>query len=193
MPIVTKKEMKKRLLIKQTVNEMNKQIQKLEKQKEAYIKAAKEAKQKGLESQFKLAMSGLKMTMLQQKKVEEMKLNFEITAQMKDMMQMTGEFLKGMTSLSKDMAKLTKEKEFNKVEKAFNEAMINAEMSSERMETLLEDTQAGFETSTPSSEEDKDELEALIENEASIAVGGDTVSKADIDKELEELQKKLCA
>ena len=111
---ITKKEIKKKMLIKQTVNAMNKQIQKLEEQKKVYIEAGKQAKQKGLAAQYNLALSGLRMTIAQQKRVYEMKLNFEITSQMKDMSAMTAEFLKGMGSLSKDMMKLTKEKDFLK-------------------------------------------------------------------------------
>jgi hypothetical protein len=38
------KEIEKRMLIKQTINSMNKQIQKLEEQKEVYLRAGKEAK-----------------------------------------------------------------------------------------------------------------------------------------------------
>ena len=191
MPVVSKKEMKKRLLIKQTLNEMNKQIQKLEKQKEAYINAAKEAKQKGLTSQYNLAISGLRMTMAQQKRIAAMKLNFEITSQMKDTMGMTAEFLKGMEILSKDMVKLTKEKDFERVEKSFNEAMVAAEMSSERMENLLEGTQSSFETSSTMSEDDNKEIDDMIENEVGLSVSSDSVSQADIDKELSDLQKKM--
>lgn len=39
---VTKKEIQKKMLIKQTINQMNKQIQKLEEQKKVYIDAGKQ-------------------------------------------------------------------------------------------------------------------------------------------------------
>lgn len=86
---IDKKEMQKRMLIKKTISAMEKQIQKLEEQKKVYIEAGKQAKLKGLTAQYNLALSGLKMTIMQQKRVLEMKLNFEITSQMKDMSQMT--------------------------------------------------------------------------------------------------------
>ena len=121
--MLSKKEIKEKMLVKQTINAMNKQIQKLEEQKQVYIDAGKQAKEKGLPAQYNLALAGLKMTMAQQKRVYEMKLNFEITSQMKDMTAMTGEFLKGMGSLSKDMLKLSKDKEFLKVGKQFSEAI----------------------------------------------------------------------
>lgn len=184
---ITKKEIKKKMLIKQTINTMNKQIQKLEEQKRVYIEAGKQAKQKGLTSQYNLALSGLRMTISQQKRVYEMKLNFEITSQMKDMSAMTSEFLKGMGSLSKDMMKLTKEKDFLKVEKQFNEAMTSVEMQTEHMENFMDETESAFSSSYSGTENDNKELEGLIGNEAV----SDNMTEQMIEKELEELKKRM--
>ncbi len=184
---VTKKEIKKKMLIKQTINSMNKQIQKLEEQKQVYIEAGKQAKKKGLTAQYNLALSGLKMTISQQKRVYEMKLNFEITSQMKDMSMMTSEFLKGMGSLSKDMMKLTKEKDFLKVQKQFDEAMTSVELQAQNMESFMDDTQSAFASSNNNSAEDNREIEELISNEASSDESTDDM----IEKELEMLKKRM--
>lgn len=184
---VSKKEVEKRMLIKRTINEMDKQIQKLEKQKQAYIEAGKQAKQRGLTAQYNLALSGLKMTIAQQRRVYEMKLNFEITSQMKDMTRMTADFLAGMGSLSKDMMKLTKETDFKKVQQQFEEAMMGVEVQAEQMEEFMNETESSFSTHTAGSAEDNAEIEALMTNEASIE--GSTESE--IEKELETLKKKM--
>lgn len=182
-----KKELEKKMLIKKTINTMNKQIQKLEEQKQVYIDAGKQAKLKGLTAQYNLALSGLKMTIAQQKRVYEMKLNFEITSQMKDMSSMTTEFLKGMGSLSKDMMSLTKEKDFAKVQKQFTDAMVSVEMQTEQMEEFMDETEATFATQYTTSADDTKEIEALISNEA----GVDGMSDSAIDDELAELRKKM--
>ena len=187
MAVPTKKEMKKRMLIKQTITAMEKQIQKLEEQKKVYIEAGKQAKQKGLTAQYNLALSGLRMTITQQRRVYEMKLNFEITSQMKDMSKMTSEFLQGMGSLSKDMLKLTKERDFLKVQKQFTEAMMGVEMQTERMEEFMDETESMFASSNPGSAEDNRELESLFTNEASM----DGSTESEIEKELEALKKKM--
>ncbi len=184
---ITRKEIKKKMLIRKTINAMNKQIQQLEEQKEKYIRMGKEAKQKGLTAQYNLALAGLKMTLAQQKRVYEMKLNFEITSQMKDVSLMTAEFLKGMGSLSKDMVKLTKERDFIKVEKSFNEAMENVAARTEQMEMFLDETQSTFDTATPMSGEDSKEIESLISSEAQI----DESTEDMITKELEMLKKRM--
>ena len=100
------KEIEKKMLVKRTINTMNKQINKLEDQKQMFIDAAKRAKEKSLDAQFKLALSGYKMTVQQQRRAQEMLLNFEITAQMKDVTMMTSDFLRGMSDISKEMTKL---------------------------------------------------------------------------------------
>lgn len=184
---VSKKEIEKRMIVKQTINAMNKQIQKLEEQKKVYIEAGKQAKQKGLTSQYNLALSGLKMTIVQQRRVFEMKLNFEITSQMKDMSLMTSEFLKGMGTLSKDMMKLTKEKDFLKVQKQFTEAMTSVEVQTERMEDFMDETESMFASGSSFQNEDNKELEGLINNEAV----ADNATESMIEKELEELKKKM--
>ena len=186
---LNKKEIEKRMLIKRTITAMEKQIQKLEEQKKVYIEAGKQAKQKGLTAQYNLALAGLRMTITQQRRVYEMKLNFEITSQMKDMSKMTSEFLAGMGSLSQDMMKLTKEKDFMKVQKQFTEAMMGVEMQTERMEAFMDETESLFSSSNSGSAEDNKELESLITNEASI----DGSTESEIEKELEALKKKMGA
>lgn len=183
----TKKEIEKRMLIRQTIASMNKQIQKLEEQKKTYIEAGKQAKQKGLTAQYNLALSGLRMTITQQRRVYEMKLNLEITSQMKDMSAMTQEFLSGMSSLSKDMLKLSKDKNFMKVQEQFNEAMMGVEIQTEQMEAFMDETESAFATSAGGTQEDKAELEALFTNEASME--GSTESE--IEKEIEALKRKM--
>ncbi|MDE6583212.1 MAG: hypothetical protein K2K31_00990, partial [Clostridia bacterium] len=105
------KEIEKKMLVKRTINAMNKQINKLEAQKQVFIDSAKRAKQRDLDAQYNLALSGYKMTVQQQKRSQEMLLNFEITAQMKDVNMMTAEFLHGMSDLSKEMTKFADAKE----------------------------------------------------------------------------------
>ncbi len=126
------KEIEKKMLIKRTINTMNKQIEKLEQQKQVFIDAAKRAKQKDLDAQFNLALSGYKMTVQQQRRAQEMLLNFEITAQMKDVTMMTSEFLRGMSSISQEMTKLADAKEFAKIQAQFEQAMVAVETQTDK-------------------------------------------------------------
>lgn len=186
------KEIQKKMLIKKTISEMEKQIQKLEASKNAYVEAGRKAKEKGLTAQYNLALSGLKMAIVQQRRVMEMKLNFEITSQMKDMTQMTETFLNGMSVLSKDMLKMSKNSKFEKVQNQFNDAMMTMQENTEKMEAFMDATQETIASGATMPEESSKELEAMIGNSGSGAAGassGDIESQ--IDKELEALKKKM--
>ncbi len=182
------KTIEKKMHVRKTLNTMKKHIAQLEDQKNVYINAAKTARKKDLPMQYNLAISGLKMTISQQKKAYEMLLNFEITSQMKDMSLMTSEFLKGMGVLSKEMARLTNNKEFEKVQKLFEMAMSGVEMQTEKMDMFLDMNQTTFANhSTDGNRISDDEISQLIDDD----VVSDELKDSDIDKELEQVRKKL--
>ena len=184
------KEIEKKMLIKRTINTMNKQINKLEEQKKVFIEAAKRAKQKDLDAQFNLALSGYKMTVQQQKRAQEMLLNFEITAQMKDVTMMTSDFLRGMSDISKEMTKLADAKEFAKIQAQFEAAMTAVETQTDQMDNFMEMSQETFYNAgkdKKGAEMTDAEFAKFIEEQASL----DSLSSDSIDKEMEELRKKI--
>lgn len=183
------KEIEKKMLIKRTINSMNKQINRLEEQKQVFIDAAKRAKEKGLDAQFNLALSGYKMTVQQQKRAQEMLLNFEITAQMKDVTMMTSEFLRGMSSISQEMTKLADAKEFAKIQAQFEEAMAAVETQTDQMDNFMEMSQETFynQSKDKSGKMSDEDFEKFIMEQ----VSQDELSSEKIDKEMEELRKKI--
>ena len=185
-----RKEIEKKMLVKKTINSMNKQINRLEEQKQVFIDAAKRAKEKNLEPQFNLALSGYRMTVQQQKRAQEMLLNFEITAQMRDVTMMTTEFLRSMSVISKEMSKLADAKEFEKIQAQFEEAITAVETQTEQIDSFMELSQESFNHAGKAKDGKDitaDDFEKYINEQAS----KDTLSSADIDKEIEELKKKI--
>ncbi len=184
------KEIEKKMLIKRTINTMNKQINKLEDQKRVFIEAAKRAKQRDLDAQFNLALSGYKMTVQQQKRAQEMLLNFEITSQMRDVTMMTGEFLRGMSDISREMSKLADAKEFAKIQTQFEEAMAAVETQTDQMDNFMEMSQQTFYNQgidKSGKQMSDDELEKFIMEQAS----QDELSSESLDKEMAEIRKKI--
>ena len=184
------KEIEKKMLVKRTINTMNKQINRLEEQKKVFIEAAKKAKLQDLDAQFNLALSGYKMTVQQQRRAQEMLLNFEITAQMKDVTMMTSEFLRGMSDISKEMTKLADAKEFAKIQAQFEEAMVAVETQTDQMDNFMEMSQETFYNAgkdKKGAEMTDSEFAKFIEEQASL----DSLSSESIDKEMEELRKKI--
>ena len=183
------KEMKKKMLFNKTLSNMRKYVNNLEGQKEYYIKLAKEAHLNGSKEQYGLAINGLKMALAYQKKAKEMLLNFELTMQLRDLSQVTGEFLKGMVGLSKDMSKIISKQDYAKVSSSFETAMGKVEEQNMQMENFLDTTEVGFENiaADPSNVSDE-EINKLIDFEAK----EDIKSKDnEIDSKIEEIEKLL--
>ena len=183
------KELEKKMLVKRTINTMNKQINRLEDQKQVFIDAAKRAKEKDLDAQYNLALSGYKMTVQQQRRAQEMLLNFEITAQMKDVTMMTSDFLRGMSEISKEMTRLADAKEFAKIQAQFEEAMVAVETQTDQMDNFMEMSQETFYNAgrDKSGKMTDAEFEKFIEEQA----GLDTLSDDKINSEIEALKKKI--
>lgn len=185
------KAMQQRILIKRTIGNMNKYVAALEPKKEALLEKARTARVKGDSAQYNLAKSGLKSIMEQQKKVESMILNFEITVQLKDLTSLTGEFLKGMTTMSKEMAKVAESTDFAKAAKEFEHAMLRVEENTEKMDAFLETTDSSFESfsSVPGGVTDK-ELDALIDSQIA---DGENNANLEIEAKLKALDKEIKA
>lgn len=180
------KEFEKKITLKKTINEMNKQLNMLQQSKNTYIEKAKETKIHGLTNELNLAISALKSAMTQEKKIREMKINFEIMMSLKDMLKTTSEFLGGMKSLSKDMVKLTDDRQFNKVAKQFGLAMMATEKQKERVELFLDDSKDSFSSLSETSDISNDEIMSLIDEEI---IQGDKTDN--IDNILDNLDKKI--
>lgn len=180
------KEIERRMLIKKTVKRLNSQLEQLEQQKQSYIVSAKRAMKQGMKAQLNLAVSGLKITLAQQRRAQEMLMNFEIISQMKDMSAMTGEFLKSMGVLSKEMVRLTNMKEFEKVQADFEKAMLMTEMQADRLDSFLDLSGDSIQSADPSEISDEEVLRLVTD-----LVKEDEVGEDVIDKDLDEIYKRL--
>ncbi len=183
------KELEKRMLVRKTMRDIEKHISKLQVQKQKAIESAKQAKIQGSPQQYSLAVSCLRTALAQEKKAKEMLLNFQNTLQMRDLSQMTGEFLKGMSVVSKEMQAITKDMNFAKVQKEFETAMMGVEETTDNIDAMLDSTNDTFSSiSSANINIDDAEIEALIGTQAS---DQEKSLDNDIDNKLKELSKTL--
>ena len=182
------KEAERRMLVKQSMKELEKRIRKLKEQEAVYIRAAKAAQQENLPKQIQLAKDALKMTVSERKRTMEMLLNAQIISQMRDMSAMTGEFLKAVHNISKSIAGSTSQ-DVNKISSELKMAMGKVETQTENLADMLENAQDDLsdyseETSSTVSDE---EIDQLIYGAGGASAGG----ALSIDDELLALQKEL--
>ncbi len=184
-----KKDMQRRVLIKQSIRNLEKYISKLSVQYDKYLEIAKTAKIKGIQSQLKLAIYGIKGVLSQKKKAEEMLLNIQLVSQSNDLIKITKTFLTSMNTISKDMIKTTKDMDFESITRNFQTAMDNAEVATEKLDGLLETSSDSFDSiSQQSSTVSDDEIMKMLDLEIAHQ---DSASGSDIDKKLDEITKNL--
>lgn len=179
------KEQEKKMLVKRSMNELRKRISKLEGQEKVYVEQAKIAIREELPEQIKLAKQALKLTVAERKRTYQMLLNAEIISQMKDMTAMTTEFLQAVQVLSRDIAK---DSGINttKVQQELRVAMGKVAENTENLEELLVNSQDDITDFSSNTEVVTDsDIDKMI-------FGGDnSVSDADIDKDIEAIRSKL--
>ena len=185
------KNLEQKLAIKKTLNNLNKQIEELEKKKKTAIEKARVARENGLTAEYNLALSLYRASVSQQKRAREMLLNFEITNQMKDMASLTKEFLKGLSILSREMVKLTNNKDFLKVQQQFEKAITGVETQSKQLDTIMDTSEQKFTEVTNNEEAISDEDFASLVDEMSSQENEGIDDLANMDKELENLRKKI--
>lgn len=185
------KELEQKLLVRKTITNLEKQISQLEDKKKIALEKARIAKKGGFETEYSLAQSMYNISVTQQKRAKEMLLNFELVTQLKDMASLTSEFLKGLSSLSKEMVKLTNNKDFLKVQQQFDEALKGVEQQSEQLDVFMDESEDRFKEQSQTKESiSNDEFDKIIDEEVSQEELSEE-SSVDIDAELESLRKKL--
>lgn len=179
------KLVEQRLAVTRTISKMQQFVAELEPKRELFIQKAKEARLKGAVGQERAAKAALKQVMSQQRLCEQMLLNFEIMANLRDLTEMSGEFMKGMSQMSKQMSKMTQSMNFRDSEKEFNKAMIKSQIQTDKMNEFLEKMSAtmdaGFEDAGGVSDS---EIDSIIGFEAAAQEDG-------LDREIEEKLNRL--
>ncbi len=182
------KEQERKMLVKQSMKELEKRIRKLKEQEAIYIKTAIVAQEENLPQQIQLAKEALKMTVSERKRTMQMLLNAQIISQMRDMSAMTGEFLKAVHNISKSIAG-TATQDVNKVSSELRKAMGMVENQTENLADMLENSQDSFSDYSDGMSSVSDaEIDQMIYGTSGSAVNNMDMS---IDQELLALQKEL--
>jgi len=184
------KDIEKQLLIKKAITSFDKQIAKLEEQKAAYLTAAKKAIQNNYTNQANLAISACKISIMQLRRITEMKINLELVSLIKDSARLTVAFLDGMKVLSKEMSNMVNSKEFKKVQKLFEKAMMSVTDQSKKLEISLNMNNELFKNieTTSAFEIEDEEIKSMLINE----IAADESNEFEkTDAELKQLQKSL--
>lgn len=182
-----KKRIKEQILVNQAIASIKKQLSDLETSRKKYIAAAVSARENGIASQYELAKNAVRIVTAQKTVVEQMLLNLQISAQIKDVSEMTKSFADGMKLLSGAISHTSNGLNFEKVSKQMNNAVVSTQLKQAESDAFLENTQAGFAAfaDIASNGADCDEIDRLIDAELECGAG--------LDDEIAELERKIKA
>lgn len=181
-----KKRIKEQMLVNQAIASIKKQLNDLENSRKKYIAAAVTARECGIASQYNLAKNAIRIVTAQKTVVEQMLLNLQISAQIKDVSEMTKSFADGMKLLSGSITETAGGLNFEKVSKQMNKAMISTQMKQAESDEFLQATEAGFAAFAQSSD-------GVCEDEIDRMIDGELRGAGGLDDELAELERKIKA
>lgn len=180
-----KKLIKEQMLVNQAISSIKKQLSDLESSKNKYIAAAVTARENGIASQYNLAKNAIRIVTAQKSVVEQMLLNLQISAQIKDVSEMTKSFADGMKLLSGSITDTTGDLDFEKVSRQMNKAMVSTQMKQAETDMFLDATQDAFAAFSQGSCETEDEIDRMID----LRLGNQT----GVDDEIAMLERKIQA
>ena len=181
-----KKRIKEQMLVNQAIASIKKQLNDLENSRKKYIAAAVTARECGIASQYNLAKNAIRIVTAQKTVVEQMLLNLQISAQIKDVSEMTKSFADGMKLLSGSITETAGGLNFEKVSKQMNKAMISTQMKQAESDEFLQATEAGFAAFAQSAD-------GVCEDEIDRMRDGELRGAGGLDDELAELERKIKA
>ncbi len=179
------KRWEEKSLVRKALNHIRTYINKLEEAKKRYIEEAKRAKQQGIDSQYKLARSGLAMAVRQQQVAEQLLLNIELNQQTKDASEVTRDFVQGIDTLGKQITTLNGKINITRAKKNMRSAMAQSEQMQDNLEGFMDESEMMF-GSVASGTGLESELDALIDRE----VGADNADVSALDAEIDKLLRK---
>ena len=181
-----KKRIKEQMLVNQAIASIKIQLNDLENSRKKYIAAAVTARECGIASQYNLAKNAIRIVTAQKTVVEQMLLNLQISAQIKDVSEMTKSFADGMKLLSGSITETAGGLNFEKVSKQMNKAMISTQMKQAESDEFLQATEAGFAAFAQSAD-------GVCEDEIDRMIDGELRGAGGLDDELAELERKIKA
>lgn len=130
--------------IRRTISEIEKTINKLERMKDEYLQKAIDAKSRGDNASYSLAKSGLNVTLSQIKRANEMLLNIEITSELQRTGDVNADFLSGMSTVAKRIAKVNRKSDFVKLQKEISKALSGMAEAQAGLDNFLQNTDSQF-------------------------------------------------
>ena len=156
-------EIERKTRLKETMESLNKLVEKMERKKDEMLEKARAAMARGSQTSLNLAKVGLANALSTKKRAEEMLLQLDIMSSMRDITELTKGFLTVVQDTCGDIQAFSKNNNFNKVSKEMNKAFEAVNEQSEGLSQLMESSTMSMDALNFNfSVELQDEVDALI-------------------------------
>ncbi|MCC6572850.1 MAG: hypothetical protein IT462_03575 [Planctomycetes bacterium] len=178
------RRMQRDMDIKKGIQRVKRQINELGKGEEEWLEKARRAARMGASDQLAFIRKSLKATATQRRMLERQLLTIEAAFQMKNQAESFAVFADTMGTVSRSINEVYKTTDLEKTQKNFENAMMQAETMSQRMDIFLDMSKDSlFATETSSGEQ------LVSDEEIDQMIGMD--SKTRKKKTREELDKEI--
>ena len=156
-------EIERKTRLKETMESLNKLVEKMERKKDEMQEKARAAMARGSQTSLNLAKVGLANALSTKKRAEEMLLQLDIMSSMRDITELTKGFLTVVQDTCGDIQAFSKNNNFNKVSKEMSKAFEAVNEQSEGLSQLMESSTMSMDALNFNfSVELQDEVDALI-------------------------------
>ena len=186
------KEYKEKILFNQTVNTLKKAMKKYEEQVDIFIRLAREAKTRGLKSQYNMAKNGLKIVIDSRNRVSAMYMSLTVSNQIKQVTKDTKVFVNGMSSIAKQLSEVNSELDFSELQMEYGQAMAQITLAEEKLNSFSENIYDAIEEYSGTEDDSKisKALDDLIGSDLSplSSTVADSAEDVAIDSKMDELE-----
>ena len=183
------RDLRAKVTIKRTLNQMKNQLAKLTPYKKSYIDKAQQAMLVNNQQAYGLAKSGLKTLIAKQRFLESMVMNFELAIETNDMNKIIGSFVEGINIISDQLHHITSSGDMIKAQVAYDKAIQNNVSQYEALQAFLDTASTSFESLEVIGDNITDEeINHLISN---TAADKESEIDKDIDEKLVSIREKI--
>ena len=163
-------EIERKTKLKETMESLNKLIEKMDRKKDEMLEKARAAMARGSQTSLNLAKVGLANALSTRKRAEEMLLQLDIMSSMRDITELTKGFLSVVSETCGEIQAVSKGNNFNKVSKEMAKAFEAVNEQSDGIAELMESSSMSMDALNFNfSGELQDEVDALIGGTAAAA------------------------
>lgn len=160
-------EIERKARLNRTLETLGALVEKMDRKKDEMLEKARAAKLKGSQSSLNLAKVGLASALATRRRAEEMLMQLDIMASMKDIAGVTQDFLSVVSDTCGDIMQFTKNNHFGKVNKEVTKAFAAMNAQSESLDLLMESSTFSFDAMNMGISDDlNSEIDALISGQA---------------------------